>query len=104
MLIDDDGGDRVNAMYYVGFATCTISASMILYQGLNPHDPTEIISLICGFLLEFVSVALLTISRNDKSAAQRGKRRTSSPVDYERVENRFAVGGDEEDDVELRSI
>ncbi|KAE8547889.1 hypothetical protein TMatcc_009712 [Talaromyces marneffei ATCC 18224] len=91
----------VNAMYYVGFATCTISASMILYQGLNTHDPTEIISLICGFLLEFVSVALLTISRNDDSAVSKGKRRTSS-VDYERVD--FAIGGDEEDEVELRSI
>jgi hypothetical protein len=75
---------------------------MILYQGLNTHDPTEILSLICGFLLEFVSVALLTISRNDDSEAQKGKRRTSS-VDYERVNN-FAVGGDEEDEVELRSI
>ncbi|KAF3397445.1 putative magnesium transporter NIPA7 [Talaromyces pinophilus] len=98
----------VNAMYYVGFATCTISASMILYQGLNTHDPTEIISLICGFLLEFVSVALLTISRNDDSAAQkRGKWRRSASVDYERVgsstTSRFAVG-DEEDEVELRSI
>lgn len=98
-------GNRVNAMYYVGFATCTISASMILYQGLNTHDPTEIISLICGFLLEFVSVALLTISRRDDSAAQKGKRRTSSSVDYERVGGDFAVAdGDEEDVFELRSL
>lgn len=79
---------------------------MILYQGLNTHDPTEIISLICGFLLEFVSVALLTISRNDDSAAQKGKRRTSASVDYERVASGgFAVGdGEEEDEVELRPI
>ncbi|EED13890.1 conserved hypothetical protein [Talaromyces stipitatus ATCC 10500] len=93
----------VNAMYYVGFATCTISASMILYQGLNTHDPMEIISLICGFLLEFVSVALLTISRSDDATARRKKSRVSA--DYERVNNSntFAVG-DDEDDVELRSV
>lgn len=48
-----------------------------------------------------MSVGLLTISRDGDSAAAKGKRRTSS-VDYGRVD--FAVGGDEEDEVELRSI
>lgn len=97
-------------MYYVGFATCTILASMILYQGLNTHDPTEILSLICGFLLEFISVALLTISRNaDSTAAMKKKKRKKgkkhrASSDYERVN--FTIGNDDEEDegVELRSI
>ncbi|KAJ5920038.1 hypothetical protein N7516_010896 [Penicillium verrucosum] len=53
----------VNAMYYVGFTTCTLSASIIFYQGLNTSNWTSIISMICGFLLNFTGISLLTLSK-----------------------------------------
>ncbi|KAH8703808.1 magnesium transporter [Talaromyces proteolyticus] len=57
----------VNAIFYVGFTTCTLSASFIFYQGINTDDPTNILSLICGFLLDFMGVAILTLSKNADS-------------------------------------
>lgn len=57
---------RVNAIYYVGFTTCTLSASMILYQGLNTSNSTSIISMTCGFLLNFAGVTLLTLSKTTR--------------------------------------
>ncbi|KAJ5963992.1 uncharacterized protein N7479_003868 [Penicillium vulpinum] len=57
----------VNAMYYVGFTTCTLSASIIFYQGLNTSNWTSIISMICGFLLNFTGISLLTLSKTAPS-------------------------------------
>ncbi|OKL62953.1 hypothetical protein UA08_01972 [Talaromyces atroroseus] len=91
----------VNAMYYVGFTTCTLSASFIFYQGLNTNDPTNIISLICGFLLEFVGIALLTISRYDDGSGTAANQSQTRTGDYQVV----ARNDDEvEHDVELRSV
>lgn len=50
-------------MYYVGFTTCTLSASFIFYKGLNTSDFTSIASLLCGFLLNFMGITLLTLSK-----------------------------------------
>ncbi|RDW74413.1 uncharacterized protein DSM5745_07075 [Aspergillus mulundensis] len=57
----------VNAMYYVGFTTCTLSASIIFYQGLNTSDWTSITSMMCGFLLNFTGISLLTLSKTASS-------------------------------------
>ncbi|KAG8984906.1 hypothetical protein FRB90_005073 [Tulasnella sp. 427] len=53
----------VNPMYYVGFTTCTIVASTILFQGFNTTDPANSVSLITGFIIIFIGVHLLNISR-----------------------------------------
>lgn len=50
-------------MYYVGFSTCTIVASIILFQGLNTDDPANSISLLAGFITTFLGVHLLELSR-----------------------------------------
>ena len=50
-------------MYYVGFSTATIIASIILFQGLNTDDPTNSISLLAGFITTFLGVHLLELSR-----------------------------------------
>ncbi|KAL4947729.1 magnesium transporter [Aspergillus filifer] len=63
----------VNAMYYVGFTTCTLSASIIFYQGLNTSDWTSIISMMCGFLLNFTGISLLTLSKTGGSPSKDGQ-------------------------------
>lgn len=50
-------------MYYVGFSSCTILASLILYQGFNTTDGTNTISLLAGFIVTFLGVHLLNLSR-----------------------------------------
>jgi magnesium transporter len=50
-------------MYYVGFSSATIIASLILFQGFNTTDATNIMSLIAGFIVTFLGVHLLNISR-----------------------------------------
>ncbi len=58
-------------MYYVGFTTCTLSASIIFYQGLNTSDWTSIVSMICGFLLNFAGITLLTLSKTASSVSSK---------------------------------
>ncbi|THV07411.1 DUF803-domain-containing protein [Dendrothele bispora CBS 962.96] len=53
----------VNAMYYVGFSTATIVASLILFQGFNTTDTTNTVSLLCGFIVTFLGVHILNLSR-----------------------------------------
>ena len=50
-------------MYYVGFSSATIVASLILFQGFNTSDATNIMSLIAGFIVTFLGVHLLNHSR-----------------------------------------
>ncbi|KAL4806224.1 magnesium transporter NIPA-domain-containing protein [Aspergillus unguis] len=64
----------VNALYYVGFTTCTLSASMIFYQGLNTSDWISIISMLCGFLLNFTGISLLTLSKTASSVCPKHAR------------------------------
>jgi len=66
-------GYRVNAIFYVGFTTCTLSASFIFYKGINTDDLTNIFSLMCGFLLDFTGVAVLTLSKDEGSSVRRQK-------------------------------
>ncbi|KAI0800670.1 DUF803-domain-containing protein [Fomes fomentarius] len=61
--LDTFSTNVVNPMYYVGFSTCTIVASIILFQGLNIDDPANSISLLAGFITTFLGVHLLELSR-----------------------------------------
>lgn len=54
-------------MYYVGFSTATIVASLILFQGFNTTDGTNTVSLIAGFVVIFLGVHLLNISRQPEA-------------------------------------
>ncbi|TCD61175.1 hypothetical protein EIP91_008819 [Steccherinum ochraceum] len=61
--LDTFSTNVVNPMYYVGFSTATIIASVILFQGFNTDDPANSISLLAGFITTFLGVHLLEISR-----------------------------------------
>lgn len=50
-------------MYYVGFSSSTIFASLILYQGFNTTDGTNTVTLLAGFIVTFLGVHLLNLSR-----------------------------------------
>jgi magnesium transporter len=50
-------------MYYVGFSTATVVASLILFQGFNTTDASDTLSLLCGFIVTFLGVYLLNLSR-----------------------------------------
>ncbi|KAF5382351.1 hypothetical protein D9757_012711 [Collybiopsis confluens] len=65
----------VNPMYYVGFTTATIVASLILFQGFNTDDASGAISLLSAFAVTFLGVHILDLSRRtnleiDDSAMQ----------------------------------
>lgn len=66
----------VNPMYYVCFSTATLVASLILFQGLNTSDAATAISLLAGFVITFLGVHLLNISRVPEDM-QNGVARTS---------------------------
>lgn len=53
----------VNPMYYVGFSTATIVASLILFQGFNTTGGTDTMTLLAGFTVTFLGVHLLNLSR-----------------------------------------
>ncbi|KAJ3899735.1 magnesium transporter NIPA-domain-containing protein [Lentinula edodes] len=59
----------VNPMYYVGFSTATIVASLILFQGFNTTDTTNTVSLLCGFVVIFLGVHILNLSRRSNDDA-----------------------------------
>src|SRR5882757_7983234 len=57
----------VNPMYYVGFSTATIVASLILFQGFNTTDGTNTVTLLAGFIVTFLGVHLLNLSRKPEA-------------------------------------
>ncbi|TFK49296.1 DUF803-domain-containing protein [Heliocybe sulcata] len=61
--LDTFSTNVVNPMYYVGFSSATIVASLILFQGFNTTDSTNTISLLVGFAVTFLGVHLLNLSR-----------------------------------------
>ncbi|KAJ8595568.1 DUF803-domain-containing protein [Rhizopogon salebrosus TDB-379] len=61
--LDTFSTNVVNPMYYVGFSTATIVASLILFQGFNTTDGTNTVTLVAGFVVTFLGVHLLNISR-----------------------------------------
>lgn len=50
-------------MYFVGFTSATITASLILFQGFNTTDASNTVSLLCGFAVTFLGVHILNLSR-----------------------------------------
>lgn len=50
-------------MYYVCFSTATIVASLILFQGFETTEASDTLSLLAGFIVTFLGVHLLNISR-----------------------------------------
>jgi len=61
--LDTFSTNVVNPMYYVGFSSATIIASLILFQGFNTTNATNTISLLIGFAVTFLGVHLLNVSR-----------------------------------------
>ncbi|KAF8956283.1 magnesium transporter NIPA-domain-containing protein, partial [Flammula alnicola] len=61
--LDTFSTNVVNPLYYVGFSTCTIVASLILFQGFNTSDASNTFSLLAGFIVTFLGVHLLNLSR-----------------------------------------
>ncbi|KAF8329425.1 magnesium transporter NIPA-domain-containing protein [Cantharellus anzutake] len=61
--LDTFSTNVVNPIYYVGFSSATIIASLILFRGFNTSDHVNIVSLIAGFIVTFLGVHLLNLSR-----------------------------------------
>lgn len=70
--LDTFSTNVVNPIYYVFFTTATIIASAILFQGFNTTDAVNTISLLMGFLVIFMGVYLLNISRQPEPPSQLG--------------------------------
>ncbi|KAJ7199251.1 magnesium transporter NIPA-domain-containing protein [Mycena pura] len=58
----------VNPMYYVGFCSATIVASLILFEGFNTTNATNTLSLLCGFIVTFTGVHILNLSMLEEAA------------------------------------
>ncbi|KAH7910664.1 magnesium transporter NIPA-domain-containing protein [Hygrophoropsis aurantiaca] len=70
--LDTFSTNVVNPMYYVGFSTATIVASLILFQGFNTTDGTNTVTLLAGFIVTFLGVHLLNLSRNSDPITANG--------------------------------
>ncbi|CAL1708597.1 unnamed protein product [Somion occarium] len=70
--LDTFSTNVVNPMYYVGFSTATIIASVILFQGFNTDNPANSISLLAGFIVTFLGVHLLELSRKKTAVHANG--------------------------------
>ncbi|KAM0793672.1 hypothetical protein ACM66B_001101 [Microbotryomycetes sp. NB124-2] len=55
----------VNPSYFVGFSTCTLIASVILFHGLNTDGGANTVSLLCGLFVISMGVYLLNLSRSE---------------------------------------
>ncbi|KAJ7746459.1 magnesium transporter NIPA-domain-containing protein [Mycena maculata] len=66
--LDTFSVNLVNPLYYVGFCSATIIASLILFQGFNTTDATNTVSLVCGFIVTFLGVHILNLSMLEESA------------------------------------
>ncbi|PPQ65113.1 hypothetical protein CVT24_003004 [Panaeolus cyanescens] len=61
--LDTFSTNVVNPMYYVTFSSATIVASLILFQGFNTTDASNTFSLLAGFIITFLGVHILNLSR-----------------------------------------
>ncbi|EIW74343.1 DUF803-domain-containing protein [Coniophora puteana RWD-64-598 SS2] len=66
--LDTFSTNVVNPMYYVGFSSATIVASLILFQGFNTTGAAASLTLLVGFIVTFLGVHLLNISRKPDPA------------------------------------
>ncbi|KAJ2933187.1 hypothetical protein H1R20_g3920, partial [Candolleomyces eurysporus] len=65
--LDTFSTNVVNPMYYVGFSTATLVASIILFQGFNTDDTANAVSLLTGFVVTFLGVHLLNLSPDSQN-------------------------------------
>lgn len=77
----------MNPIYYVGFSTATLVASLIMFQGFNTDDPAKSVSLLAGFLITFLGVHLLEISRKPALEA------AHSALESGLMNPRLSIGG-----------
>jgi len=75
--LDTFSTNVVNPMYYVGFSTCTIVASLIFFQGLNTTDTGNTLSLLSGFAVTFLGVHILNLSRQVEPPVHEGNGHTT---------------------------
>ncbi|KIY45040.1 DUF803-domain-containing protein [Fistulina hepatica ATCC 64428] len=61
--LDTFSTNVVNPIYFVGFTSSTLVASLIMFQGFNTSDAGNAVSLLCGFIVTFIGVHLLNFSR-----------------------------------------
>lgn len=59
-------------MYYVGFSTATIVASLILFQGFNTTSGADTVTLLAGFIVTFLGVHVLNLSRRPDPPKENG--------------------------------
>ncbi|KAJ6603569.1 magnesium transporter NIPA-domain-containing protein [Mycena vulgaris] len=59
----------VNSIYYVGFCTATIVASLILFKGFNTTSAFNTVSLLSGFVVTFLGVHILNMGMFEESAS-----------------------------------
>ncbi|EJF63578.1 hypothetical protein DICSQDRAFT_81777 [Dichomitus squalens LYAD-421 SS1] len=91
--LDTFSTNVVNPMYYVGFSTATIVASVILFQGFNTDDPANSISLLAGFITTFLGVHLLEISRKPDPGALPGGHHPHSALESGLMNPRLSIHG-----------
>ncbi|KAI0673732.1 DUF803-domain-containing protein [Trametes maxima] len=103
--LDTFSTNVVNPMYYVGFSTATIVASIILFQGINTDDPANSLSLLAGFITTFLGVHLLELSRSPEPSGRfpedNGYARANGDVGLETIYE--PEPGDEDERTHLRS-
>lgn len=82
-------------MYFVGFSTATIVASLILFQGFNTSGGSNTFSLLAGFMVTFIGVHLLNISRkpDPPPLGSTGHHHTHSVLDGGLMNPRVSVSG-----------
>ncbi|KAL7751744.1 hypothetical protein RI367_002743 [Sorochytrium milnesiophthora] len=101
--------NHVTPIYYVGFTTATITASLVLFKGFNDSSVVDIISVLCGFMTIFIGVFMLNSAKQshmDDSNMHLNKQRGYSASAEEthmmaRLDNPDAVAlrmADDEDD------
>jgi magnesium transporter len=61
--LDTFSTNVVNPMYFVGFSTATLVASLIMFQGFNTSGARDSLSLLAGLAVTFLGVHLLNLSR-----------------------------------------
>lgn len=59
----------VNPSYFVGFSSCTLLASIILFHGLNTTGGANTLSLLCGLFVICLGVYLLNLSRSENESS-----------------------------------
>ncbi|GAA6009162.1 hypothetical protein JCM11491_005775 [Sporobolomyces phaffii] len=70
----------VNPSYFVGFSSCTLLASIILFHGLNTTGGANTLSLLCGLFVICLGVYLLNLSRSENESSTNHRRLSHSTL------------------------